>query len=69
MRNAGNAWSEQVANCLKINPSMNTLPQIVKATGLSLAQVFISLLFGEFELVQSGGFYDGFEINVKSMAR
>ena len=59
-----NVWVDRVANFLEINPSINTLPQIVKATGLSDAQVFISLLFGGFELVQSGEFYDGFEINV-----
>ncbi len=49
-----NAWVEQVVKCLESNPKINTLPQIVKATELSLAQVFISLLFGEFELVKVG---------------
>lgn len=62
-----NAWIDCVVNCLETNRSINTLPQIVKATGLSIAQVFISLLFGQFELVQSEGFYDGYEIKVKFM--
>ncbi|MDJ0751762.1 MAG: hypothetical protein QNJ11_19920 [Woeseiaceae bacterium] len=64
-----NAWIYCVVNCLETNQNINTLPQIVKATGLSIAQVFISLLFGEFELVQSGGFYEGYVINVKFMTR
>ena len=62
-----NAWIDCVVNCLETNQNINTLPQIVKATGLSIAQVFISLLFGEFELVQSGDFYEGYMINVKFM--
>lgn len=61
-----NAWIDKVLGCLKNNPQVNTLAQIVRATDLSTAQVFISLLFGEFELNRTGNFYDGFEICVKS---
>ncbi|MGV2831395.1 hypothetical protein [Myxosarcina sp. GI1(2024)] len=61
-----NAWINKVLGCLRSNPQVNTLAQIVRATNLSVAQVFISLLFGEFELNRTGDFYDGFEICVKS---
>jgi hypothetical protein len=46
------------------NIEISTLPQIAKATNLSIAQVFISLLFGDFKLMQSGDFYEGFKIKV-----
>lgn len=62
-----NAWIDKVSECLRGNPQVNTLIQIVRATDLSVAQVFISLLFGEFELNRTGDFYDGFEICVKSI--
>ncbi len=61
-----NAWIDKVFGCLRNDPQINTLAQIVRATDLSTAQVFISLLFGEFELNQTGDFYDEFEICVKS---
>ena len=64
-----NAWIDLVTKCLETNVEISTLPQIAKATNLSIAQVFISLLFGDFELVQSGDFYEGFKIEVKSMTR
>ncbi|MEO0014786.1 MAG: hypothetical protein RLZZ535_3175 [Cyanobacteriota bacterium] len=60
-----NAWTRRVTKCLETNVKISTLPQIAKATNLSIAQVFISLLFGDFELVQSGDFYEGFAIKVK----
>lgn len=61
-----NAWIERVTKCLESNVEISTLPQIAKATDLSIAQVFISLLFGDFELLQSGDFYEGFAIEVRS---
>ena len=61
-----NAWIEKVLGCLRNNPQVNTLTQIVRATDLSTAQVFIALLFGNFELVPSEDFYEGFEIRVRS---
>ncbi|WP_019505957.1 hypothetical protein [Pleurocapsa sp. PCC 7319] len=61
-----NAWIERITKCLESNIEINTLPQISKATALSIAQVFISLLFGDFELLQSGDFYEGFAIEVRS---
>jgi hypothetical protein len=60
-----NAWIERVTKCLETNVKISTLSQIAKATNLSIAQVFISLLFGDFELVQSGDFYEGVAIKVK----
>ncbi len=64
-----NAWIDRVARCLETNSRIHTLPQIVRATGLSKAQVFISLLFGDFELVQSGDFYEGLGIEVRSITK
>ena len=64
-----NAWIDVVTKCLETNVEISTLPQIAKTTDLSIAQVFISLLFGNFELVQLGNFYEGFKIEVKSVAR
>ena len=61
-----NAWSQRVTEFLKTNVEISTLDQIAKATNLSIAQVFISLLFGDFELVQSGDFYEGLAIEVRS---
>ncbi|WP_036487544.1 hypothetical protein [Myxosarcina sp. GI1] len=62
-----NAWIDKVAECLRGNPQVNTLIQIVRATDLSVAQVFISLLFGNFELVPSENFYDGFKILARNI--
>lgn len=61
-----NAWTQRVTKCLESNIEISTLPQIAKATDLSIAQVFISLLFGDFELLQSGDFYEGLAIEVRS---
>lgn len=60
-----NAWIDKVLGCLRNNPQVNTLAQIVRATDLSMAQVFIALLFGNFKLVPSEDFYEGFEIRVR----
>jgi hypothetical protein len=59
-----NACVDLVTKCLKTNTEISTLPQIARATNLSIAQVFISLLFGDFKLMQSGDFYEGFKIKV-----
>jgi hypothetical protein len=61
-----NVWVQRVTKCLESNIEIGTLPQIAKATDLSIAQVFISLLFGDFELLQSGDFYEGLAIEVRS---
>lgn len=37
----------QTAVCLETNPQINTMLQIIEATNLSIAQGFISLLFGD----------------------
>ena len=62
-----NAWTLRVTKFLETNVEISSLPQIAKATDLSITQVFISLLFGaNFELVQLGDFYEGLAIEVRS---
>ena len=43
-----------------------TLAEIVERLKLTKAQIFIALLFGDFELSQPGDFYNGFDIKIKS---
>lgn len=62
-----NSWINLVFECLEANAEVSTLAQIAKITNLSIAQVFVSLLFGDFELLQSGDFYEGLAIEVKSV--
>ncbi len=52
------AWLVILTRCVQNNPRIDNLSDIVRVTGLSLAQVFIFLLFGDFELVQKGKFYE-----------
>ena len=42
-----------------------TLADIVERLELTKAQIFIALLFGDFELSQSSDFYNGFDIKIK----
>ena len=58
------ACDREVTKCLESNTEISTLPQISRTTSLSIAQAFISLLFGDFELAQSGDFYDPERISV-----
>ena len=58
-------WLVIVTSCVKDNPKIDNLRDIVETTGLSLVQVFISLLFGDFQLRQEGSFYDFKSIKVK----
>jgi hypothetical protein len=60
-------WIALVNECFEANSSPVSLsvPQIIQATSLSIAQVFISLLFGEFSLKQNGSFYEGDSIQVQ----
>ncbi|MEL6931204.1 MAG: hypothetical protein AAFO95_21670 [Cyanobacteria bacterium J06600_6] len=51
-------WNEKVKIYLQKYPDQNTLMEIAKATDLSLAQVFIAGLFGNFCLVSGDLFYD-----------
>ena len=44
-----------------------TLAEIVERLELTKAQIFIALLFGDFELSQSSDFYNGFDIKIKSI--
>lgn len=57
-----NAWIDIVTKCLETNPKIGTMLQIVEATNLSIAQVFISLLFSDYELIQRNNFYGEIEI-------
>ncbi|PSB05976.1 hypothetical protein C7B62_24015 [Pleurocapsa sp. CCALA 161] len=57
-----NAWIDQVRRCLETNPQIDTMLQIVEATDLSIVQVFISLLFSDYELIQRNNFYGEIEI-------
>lgn len=59
-----NAWIDRVRRCLETNPQIDTMPQIIEATNLSIAQVFISLLFSDYELIQRNNFYG--EIKIKN---
>ncbi|MEY2831298.1 MAG: hypothetical protein RLZZ574_556, partial [Cyanobacteriota bacterium] len=56
------AWIDRVRRCLETNPQIDTMLQIIEATNLSIAQVFISLLFSDYELVQRNNFYGEIEI-------
>lgn len=58
-------WINLVTECIKSDPQIKSLPQIIQATSLSSSQVFISLLFGDFSLKQNGSFYEGDSIQVQ----
>ena len=51
-------WIESVEQHLKLYPEINTLPEIAKLNGLTLAQTFIAALFGNFQIKHFGGFYE-----------
>jgi hypothetical protein len=57
-----NAWINIVTKCLETNPQIDTMLQIVETTNLSIVQVFISLLFSDYELIQRNNFYGEIEI-------
>lgn len=59
-----NAWIDTVKKCLETNPKIDTMVQIVEASNLSIAQVFISLLFSDYELIQRNNFYGEIEIKL-----
>ena len=60
-------WIKLSEECLKNNSVMN-LTKIIQETNLSLAQVFISLLFGDFCFSCQGDFYDGeLEISLRKI--
>lgn len=63
-----NFWVEEVERFLQGNFKINTLEQIVEQIDLSLAQVFMALLFGDFELERgSKNFYSqSFKVGLKS---
>ena len=51
-------WIESVERHLKLYPKVNTLPEIAKLNGLTLAQAFVAALFGHFKIEQLGDFYE-----------
>jgi hypothetical protein len=53
---------EEIGEC---DSQIKSLSEIVGATCLSQAQVFITLLFGNFTLIQQGDFYEGDSIKAK----
>ncbi|MGL6344095.1 MAG: hypothetical protein ACRC80_33725 [Waterburya sp.] len=63
-----NLWVEEVGRFLQGSLEINTLKQIVEQTDLSLVQVFMALLFGDFELERgSKKFYSiSFKVSLKS---
>lgn len=59
-------WIESVKQHLKLHPKIDTLPDIARLNELTLAQTFVAALFGNFQLEQTGDFYDEFGIKVES---
>lgn len=51
-------WIKSVDRHLELYPDVNTLPKIAKLNDLTLAQVFIAALFGDFNIEQRGNFYE-----------
>ena len=51
-------WIESVERHLKLYPKVNTLPEIAKLNDLTLAQAFVTGLFGHFKIEQLGDFYE-----------
>ena len=51
-------WIESVKQHLKLHPKINTLPDIARLNDLTLAQTFVAALFGNFQLEQTGDFYE-----------
>jgi hypothetical protein len=56
-------WIDLVDRHLQLYPEANTLSAIAWLNKLTLAQVFMAILFGSFQIEQSGGFYE--ELNIK----
>lgn len=58
-------WIALVDQHLHLCPEANTLSAIALLNKLTLAQVFMAILFGSFQIEQSGGFYEEFKIKLK----
>ncbi len=61
-----NSWLDLVEVFLENNRDVCKLPEIAQKTNLSKVQVFIALLFGNFEILQSGGFYSEIRIRLSA---
>jgi hypothetical protein len=59
-------WIDLVDRHLHLCPEANTLSAIALFNNLTLAQVFMAILFGSFQIEQSGGFYEEFKIKRNS---
>ncbi len=51
-------WIEIVDQHLQLYPSSNELLDIVSLTNLTVAQVFVAALFGQFMVIKEGNFYE-----------
>jgi hypothetical protein len=57
-------WIDLVDRHLHLCPEANTLSAIALLNNITLAQVFMAILFGSFQIEQSGGFYEEFKIKL-----
>ena len=60
------AWIEAIANCIANNSSPMRLMDLQSALPLSMVEIWLGLLLGDFKLEQRGGFYDSREIWILS---
>jgi hypothetical protein len=60
------AWIEAIAHCIANNSSPMRLVDLQSALPLSMVEIWLGLLLGDFKLEQRGGFYDSREIWILS---
>jgi hypothetical protein len=60
------AWIEAIAHCIANNPSPMRLMDLQSALPLSIVEIWLGLLLGDFKLEQRGVFYDSREIWILS---
>ena len=60
------AWVEAIAHCIANNSSPMRLMDLQAALPLSMVEIWLGLLLGDFKLKQRGGFYDSREIWILS---
>jgi hypothetical protein len=56
------AWVEAIAHCIANNSSPICLMDLQAALPLSMVEIWLSLLLGDFKLEQRGEFYNASEI-------
>jgi hypothetical protein len=59
-------WIEAIAHCIVNNSSPMRLMDLQSALPLSMVEIWLGLLLGDFKLEQRGGFYDSREIWILS---